>query len=300
MVVQNYEWVYFLTIAEEGSLTKAAQKLFISQPALSQYLGKLEKSLGLKLFERQKNNALVLTPAGVRYRRYCEEALQLWENASDEMRRHEQRPEIIIGMASPRLTKLMENYCSSRWDSSHILIQRMNAVELPEQLISGKIHLALGGYMGEHPMLRYRCLLCRELDLLVPYDHPLASRSFLISGNEDRRIRLEEAEGLSFALLQKHMLWRQFIDHYCKKRELQLEVALETNTTASMWQKAAEQRLATFQIHDFDSGLTPAGMMPVALDPPIFYTSGVFYRKDMEISPLMMQIVERYCEYVFA
>ena len=297
--MENYEWVYFLTIAEEGSLTKAAQKLFISQPALSQYLRKLEKNLKLKLYERQKNNALVLTLAGARYRRYCEEALQLWENAQREMQTQNQEAAIVLGMASPRMTRIMENYCHSRPDASQFLIQRVLATNLPEQLINGQIHVALGAYMGEHPLLRYRCLFCRELDLLVPYDHPLASRSFLVAGNETVRIRLEEALQLPFVLLEKHMLWRQFIDHHCKKMDIHLNVAEETNATASMWQRAAEQHMATFQMHDFDSGLTPAGMMPVALDPPIFYTSGVFYRKDLTITPLMMQIIERYCAFAF-
>ena len=297
--MENYELVYFLTIAEEGSLTKAAQKLFVSQPALSQYLRKLEKNLKLKLYDRQKNNALVLTPAGVRYYRYCEEALRLWEDAYKEMQTQDQQAAIVLGLASPRMTRIMEDYCRSRPDASQFLIRRILATALPEKLLTGEIMIAMGGYMGEHPMLRYRCLLCRELDLLVPYDHPLASRSFLIKGNENVRIRLEEATQLPFVLLESHMLWRQCIDHYCKKQGLHLSVAEQTNTTASMWQRAAEQHMATFQMRDFDSGLTPAGMMPVALDPPIFYTSGVFHRKDLEITPLMMQIIERYCAFVF-
>lgn len=297
--MENYEWVYFLTIAEEGSLTKAAQKLFVSQPALSQYLRKLEKNLKLKLYERQKNNALVLTPAGVRYHRYCEEAMQLWENAYIEMQTQDRDAAIVLGMASPRMTRIMEDYFRNRPDSAQFLIRRMPATSLPDKLLSGEIMIALGGYMGEHPLLRYRCLFCRELDLLVPYDHPLASRSFLVGGNENVRIRLEEALELPFVLLEEQMLWRQCINHYCKKHGIKLNIADQTDNTPAMRQKASEQRMATFQMHDFDSDLTPAGMMPVALDPPIFYTSGVFYRKDLEITPLMMQIIERYCAFAF-
>ncbi len=54
---------YFLAIVEEGSISSAARKLFISQQALSEQLKKLEGEIGTPLFKRSKNK-LILTPAG--------------------------------------------------------------------------------------------------------------------------------------------------------------------------------------------------------------------------------------------
>ncbi|QAT48795.1 LysR family transcriptional regulator [Caproiciproducens sp. NJN-50] len=54
---------YFAAIAEEKSISKAAERLFISQPALSQQLSKLEDELHTKLFIRKKDT-LELTEAG--------------------------------------------------------------------------------------------------------------------------------------------------------------------------------------------------------------------------------------------
>ena len=56
---------YILTVAEEGSFSAAAQKLYISQPSLSQYVQKIEEELDIKLFERTK--PLRLTYAGELY-----------------------------------------------------------------------------------------------------------------------------------------------------------------------------------------------------------------------------------------
>lgn len=57
---------YVLAVAEEQNLTRAARKLYISQPTLSMYLNRLEESLGVRLFDRKKNPVL-LTAAGRHY-----------------------------------------------------------------------------------------------------------------------------------------------------------------------------------------------------------------------------------------
>ena len=60
------EQQYVCELARCRNLTKAAQNLFISQPALSIYISNLENSLGVKLFERI-GKSFILTYAGERY-----------------------------------------------------------------------------------------------------------------------------------------------------------------------------------------------------------------------------------------
>ena len=61
MFVKNPE--YFLAIVKERSISKAADRLYLSQPYLSQYLAKLESNLGVTLLDRS-HTPLRLTPAG--------------------------------------------------------------------------------------------------------------------------------------------------------------------------------------------------------------------------------------------
>lgn len=75
MFFKNYE--YFLAIAEYKNITKAAEKLYISQPALSKYLSRLEENVGVSLFDKSKS-PLKLTYAGERYVEYVKQVIN-WE-----------------------------------------------------------------------------------------------------------------------------------------------------------------------------------------------------------------------------
>ena len=64
MIMLNNNLRIFITAAELESLTEAAKKLYVSQPAISQAIRKLEEELGVKLFIRNKRSTLSLTDAG--------------------------------------------------------------------------------------------------------------------------------------------------------------------------------------------------------------------------------------------
>ena len=70
---------YFLTLAEEKSFTRAAEKLLIAQPPLSRQIRDLEEELGTELFERS-SRGVTLTEAGEKFRQY---ALQI-EHLADQ------------------------------------------------------------------------------------------------------------------------------------------------------------------------------------------------------------------------
>jgi len=76
----NYkELLYIKTVADEESISNAARKLNISQPALSQILKKVESELGEMLFDRT-NKGMILTDVGEKYYKMAEESLDLYED----------------------------------------------------------------------------------------------------------------------------------------------------------------------------------------------------------------------------
>ena len=84
---------YFITCSEKGSLTRAAEELYTTQPHVSQVITALERELGMKLF-RRTGSGVVPTEGGERIRLYALNALKnaaLIQEISREGRREELR-----------------------------------------------------------------------------------------------------------------------------------------------------------------------------------------------------------------
>ena len=78
------EMRYFLAIAQEGSFTKAAERLHMTQPPLSRQMKDLEAELGLSLFERSGRN-VSLTEDGMAFRERAQEVVDLFDLVRDDM-----------------------------------------------------------------------------------------------------------------------------------------------------------------------------------------------------------------------
>ena len=106
MFVKNPE--YFLTIAKERSISRAAERLYLSQPYLSQYLAKLEANLGVMLLDRS-HSPLRLTPAGEVFHAYLERQDYLDRQLVSDLRdlQNKKRPMLHIGVSPWRGSVLL-------------------------------------------------------------------------------------------------------------------------------------------------------------------------------------------------
>lgn len=83
--IMNFQQIsYFISIVEDGSISAASRRLYISQQALSEQLKRLEKELQVTLFKRDKN--LVLTDAGQRFYDGCINLLTQYNSLTEEIR----------------------------------------------------------------------------------------------------------------------------------------------------------------------------------------------------------------------
>ena len=68
--MQLSQLMYFVTVAEQGSINKAAEKLFVTQPNLSKAIGNLESELKVRIFDRT-NKGVILTEDGKKLYEYA-------------------------------------------------------------------------------------------------------------------------------------------------------------------------------------------------------------------------------------
>jgi DNA-binding transcriptional LysR family regulator len=97
--MELYQLRTFLTVAEEGHLTRAAEKLFTSQPAVSTHIRALEEELGVKLFDRSAKG-MTLTAQGTSLREHARRIVEATRNfkLQAESLRHEVSGELIFGL----------------------------------------------------------------------------------------------------------------------------------------------------------------------------------------------------------
>lgn len=142
------ELLYVKTIAEEQNITKAAEKLHIAQPSLTQCLQRIEKNLGCSLFRRKKYG-MELTKTGILYYQAACKTLEIWDNflreitgISDSKRKH-----FVIGASWYNTTFVLIPVLSQYKEENplaDISLVEKNTDDLEQLLSKGKVNLILG------------------------------------------------------------------------------------------------------------------------------------------------------------
>lgn len=175
---------YFVAVAEELHFGRAAQRLHISQPPLSQQIQQLEQAMAARLFSRT-NRSVQLTPAGEAFLQDARATLLQVEQAVQRAARihHGQEGELRIGFTSSApFTGLMSDALyqfRQRWPEVHIQMQEHNTRQQLTPLHEGRLDL---GVMRNTPLpadLQHRLLLREPLCAVVHWAHPLADAETL-------------------------------------------------------------------------------------------------------------------------
>ena len=178
---------YFLETAREGNMTRAAQRLFISQPTMSKQLKELEKELGTKLFVRTNYN-IRLTEAGMLLRERAEDILSLVDKTEAEFKSLEEinSGDIYVGAPeSESMGLFAEIVCRLQQDYPKIRcnIYSGNVQDVCEKLDKGLLDFAI--VMNYVDLMKYNYLPMSTEDtwgVIMKEDDPLAAKeSFSVS-----------------------------------------------------------------------------------------------------------------------
>lgn len=212
----------FRAVADEQSFSRAAQRLFKTQPAISQAVRSLEEELGERLLHRLGRRS-VPTPAG-------EALLEHVNQAFRELQRGRERVEafqelragsLAIGTSDTTACYLLPPVLRAfreRYPGIELRISNQPSPRTAEQVARHEVDVGFVTLPIDHPRLHVEILVRREDVAICAPDHPLARR---------RRLRLADLLAYPLILLDRGSGTRSFIDEKLRACDRPPEIAME-------------------------------------------------------------------------
>lgn len=231
---------YFLCLAQEGNVTRAARQLHIVQPALSMQIAKLEKSLGKQLFYRSAQG-MALTPAGETFAQLVGPIIQDVDRARDRMMQLDGKVSgrVSIGMiASAAQSTLTAS--SARIAAQHPDIQ-LSVCEgytetMMEWVLSGQLDIAIINVPNRRLSLSTHHILDEEMMLA----HAAGRRRSL-----PQPVPFERLQTLDVVMPSRRHGLRRILDDAAAQAGFSLRPRLEIDTLTSVCDLVATTDLVT-------------------------------------------------------
>ncbi|RJF92433.1 LysR family transcriptional regulator [Noviherbaspirillum saxi] len=197
---------YFVVVAEEGHFTRAAQRLSMQQPPLSQQIRALEQELGFDLFRRHPKGA-ELTAGGVVFLQEAKAILDGVEQGAARAARAASGSagNISVGFTSsaaahPIIPQIMRSYRAA-WPGVTLEFREGNAAELTDALSAATLDIAfLRLPVSQPPGIHFKRLLEEEMLLVLPVGHPLLRKH---TGRSMPTISLKSLKDEQFILVRR-------------------------------------------------------------------------------------------------
>ncbi len=218
----------FLTVARERSFSRAAEKLYRTQPAVSIAIRKLEETIGQPLFIRGARNAK-LTDAGELLREYAERLL----NLRDEIRKGMEdlsglrRGRLSLGVNESSIHALLPALARYRrlYPDVDIAVHRTFSRDIPREVLDYRLDLGVVSYLPQEPKLSAAEIFRDELAFVVYPRHRLARR---------RSVDLAELGRESFVAHIVESPYRRRVIQLFERHQVPLQMRVELPTIESI------------------------------------------------------------------
>ena len=205
---------YFSKIVEHRSFTRAAEDCHVSQPALSQQIGKLERELGQPLFERQ-GRTIRLTPAGQLLHNKAEQILFLVEDAKRRITDDGETGQICIGAIptiAPYMLPILLRKVGDQFPKASMVVSEDTSDKLMKRVSNGEVDLGFLAMPAKSKYLKVEPLFEEPLFLALPANHRLA---------ELDEVPLEDCSDEPFVLLGDTHCLTDSIANFCNGNSFQ-------------------------------------------------------------------------------
>ena len=276
---------YIVEVAREKNFARASEKVFVSQPALSMQIKKLEDSLGVNIFERDKQNFLI-TPIGQEIIKRAEIILQESEEIKSIAKNFNDpfAGEIRIGAFPTVATYFLPNFVRNihkKFPKLKIFLIEEKSDILIEKLREGLIDATLLAMPINDDSLIGEKIFSEKFLLATPKNHALAKKS---------KIQIKELKNQELMLLE---------DGHCMRDQ-----ALEICSSVRAYENTDFQATSLETLRQMvanGNGITLMPEIAVRNDDKISYTKifnapfrtvGLYYRKSSVRKPLIKEIIK--------
>lgn len=232
---------YILAIYEEGGISKAAEKLFISQPSLSKCVISLEKQLGMKIFDRSVV-PIELTPFG---KAYIETAQQILNLNDDLIRRISDIKNVDTGLlrigttftgATQKLPYILPKFIEEHPNIKMEIIEESTSL-LEETLVKGNLDLILLNGPIENKKIKFMPINQEKLYLVTPPGYFNLHDKEKTFENINRKYNLNEEE---FIIQHQGQKMRKLTEEIFEDYELEPKIKFEMRNINAIIKLCAE------------------------------------------------------------
>lgn len=225
----------FLAVCKELHFTKAAEKLNISQPSLSQQIKNLEYEAGMPLFDRIGKKT-TLTEAGKILLTHSQRVFHELEQARAAIRDLNglHRGRLTIGSLLTCVHYLLPSAIltfKQLYPNIELSVHGLRTDEITRGLLDNELDVGITFLPVEDEDMATVPLFTEELSLAVPLDHSLAALEV---------VEMKRLASVSTVLFPQNFFLRQLVDAYCAELGVTLQPALEMTTLESLIQMVSE------------------------------------------------------------
>ncbi|MGG6311998.1 LysR family transcriptional regulator [Paenibacillus macerans] len=220
---------YTLQIAEEKNFSRAADKLHIAQPSLSQQLSKLEQELGVKLFQRN-TSTVELTYAGASFIEHAQKIMDAVAQLRQEMDDISQlrAGRVVVGsmpITGSHLLPYVLPAFKENYPDIQVTLLEDTSLNLEKLTAGGGTDLSLLSLPLQEPTLSYVPIGEEIIDLAVPQGHRLTK----LPGVMEHGVKLALLQEEPFIVLKKGQGFRKLTVDLCRSAGFEPNVVFESN-----------------------------------------------------------------------
>jgi LysR family cyn operon transcriptional activator len=220
---------YFLAVASAGSFSRAADRLGISQPSISQQMRDLEAGLRVSLFQR-RGKRILLTAAGLIFEEHARAMLGQLENFLDELSSDsvQLRGALHLGIVpwlDVALVPQLLGLFAAKHPSVNLIVTEISSDDIETALEEGRLDVGLGFLTHHSPNLSYELLSSDEFVLIVPAGHPWWKR---------RMIHFSDLHQQRLLQLPRTFVVRRMTDAICLSHQVRPRTVAEISAIETL------------------------------------------------------------------